>query len=134
MARRRGGGRGSFDFEFRGNRKLQSAINRWGDQLKDRVPGALFEEGERIMTISKQNFVPVKDGVLRASGRTHPAVRKGKNVEVVLSFGGTAVTYALEQHENLDFSHTVGEAKYLERPLNAAIPGMINRLAKRLKI
>jgi hypothetical protein len=32
------------------------------------------------------------------------------------------VNYAIVQHENHDYVHKVGEAKYLERPLFMAIP------------
>jgi hypothetical protein len=87
---------------------------------------------EFVMTDSKRNYVPVKDGILRASGFI--LMHKTK-ISAEIGFGGPAgngnmggetnavdVGYAAVQHENLDFQHKVGEAKFLERPLFAGIP------------
>ncbi len=57
--------------------------------------------------------VPVDEGTLRSTGR----VEGPKHDEVELSFGGAAAPYALEQHENMELHHTVGEARYLVRGL-----------------
>jgi hypothetical protein len=35
---------------------------------------------------------------------------------VEMGYGGPATPYALRQHEELDYYHTVGKAKYLEDP------------------
>ena len=85
---------------------------------------ALREEAETIMTDSKQR-VPVDTGVLRASGFVSP-VEDG----VRLAYGGAASDYAIYVHENLDANHPVGEAKYLERPVLEALPGLAERVAK----
>lgn len=128
------GGKGAFSFEVRGLVQMEQALRRIQNQFKDEIPRALREEGERIMTISKQEFVPVDTGNLRASGTVSDARRVGRDVVVDLFFGGPAAPYALEVHENVDAGHRVGSAKYLEIPLNAAIPGMLNRISRRLKI
>lgn len=75
--------------------------------------------GEEIMTDVKASRpgagVPVDEGALRASGRvTGPEVR-GSRAVVTLAFGGSAAPYALRQHEELQYRHTVGEARYLVR-------------------
>lgn len=72
--------------------------------------------GEEIMTDVKASRpghgVPVDTGVLRNSGRvTGPR----PDVTVLLSFGDAAAPYALRQHEEMDFAHTVGEPRYLIR-------------------
>lgn len=89
---------------------------------------------ELVMTDSKRNYVPVRDGILRSSGFVDMDEDENK-IKATIGFGGPAgsgntngesngvdVNYAIVQHENMDFAHTVGEAKYLERPLFAAIP------------
>jgi hypothetical protein len=51
-------------------------------------------------------------------------------VSCILGAGGAASEYALVQHENLEFRHTVGEAKYLTNALNATEPGRDARIAR----
>ena len=89
-------------------------------------------EGELIMTDSKQNYVPVDLGVLRASGFVKGPTIMGDNVEVKLGYGGAASAYALIQHEAMDFRHTVGGPKYLERPVKRAAAGLGQKIARRL--
>jgi hypothetical protein len=89
---------------------------------------------ELVMTDSKRNYVPVKDGILRSSGFVTLSEDETK-LQGTIGFGGPAgsgnqggetnsadVGYAIVQHENLDFAHRIGEAKYLERPLFQGIP------------
>jgi hypothetical protein len=78
----------------------------------------LFVEGERVMTLSKRDFVPVDLGTLRASGHVQPPAVQGSRVSVTLGYGGAASAYAVVQHERLDFNHPRGgQAKYLEAPV-----------------
>lgn len=111
-------------------------------QLARRYPEAgafaLNRRGEIIMTDSKTNYVPVDEGPLRASG--HVVTEKAK-LRTTLGFGGPAgignqgesnkedVGYAVVQHENPNYKHTVGEDKYLEKPLMAAVGTMGKDLA-----
>jgi len=95
---------------------------------------ALRTEGELIMTDSKQNYVPVDLGTLGSSGHVLPVhIEKGEELSVELVYGGAAAAYALIQHETEEFNHTVGEWKYLEKPLRKAVAGMRERLAERVK-
>jgi len=79
------------------------------------VPSGLRQIGEEIMTDVRSSRpgqgVPRDEGVLAASGR----VDGPKDNRVELSFGGAAAPYALRQHEELQWRHTVGEARYLVR-------------------
>ncbi len=94
---------------------------------------ALHAEAEMIMSESKSRYVPVDTGVLRASGYVmQPAVDRD-GAEVRMGYGGAAEAYALEQHERLDYRHSVGGPKYLERPLLEAAKGMTARLAQAFK-
>lgn len=82
------------------------------------VGGALHREAERIMTLSKRDFVPVDLGTLRASGHVRPPETHGTVVSVTMGYGGAAKAYAVVQHERLDFRHPRGgQAKYLEAPV-----------------
>ncbi|MGH6631203.1 MAG: hypothetical protein ACREB3_15865, partial [Burkholderiales bacterium] len=87
---------------------------------------------ELVTTDAKANYVPVDKGVLRSSG----FVILDEDESVIrgtIGFGGPAgngnmgetnaedVNYAIIQHENLDYHHEVGEAKFLERPLFAGM-------------
>lgn len=95
---------------------------------------ALYVEGNRIMTVSKRDYVPVDQGVLRASGHVRQPHIRGTWAEVVLGYGGAASGYALVQHERLDYAHNVGQAKYLERPVNDAASGFGARLERHLDL
>lgn len=92
---------------------------------------AVKKEAETIMTDSKRNYVPVEDGVLRNSGYVNDPEVARDSVSVEMGYGGAASAYAVVQHENLNFKHRDGRsAKYLEKPLIAAMRGMDERLAK----
>jgi hypothetical protein len=90
--------------------------------LQRRLASALYMEAERLMTESKEVYVPVDTGTLRTSGHVEPIKYTGKtSVEVSLGYGGPAAFYALEVHENLNAHHVVGMAKYLETPVRIAV-------------
>lgn len=92
------------------DRKL-AALRRAGTNMGS----GLRVAGEEIMTDVKASRsgagVPVDENVLRPSGRVEGPVRN----TVELSFGGASAPYALKQHEDVTFRHTVGEARYLVR-------------------
>jgi hypothetical protein len=74
--------------------------------------------GEEIMTDVKASRpgagIPKDEGTLAGSGR----VTGPKPDDVVrVSFGGAAAPYALKQHEELQYRHALGEARYLVRAL-----------------
>ncbi len=87
------------------------------------TPKGLRLIGEEVMTDVKASApghgVPVDTGALRASG----AVDQPEPMLIELSFGSAAVPYALEQHENMQYHHTVGEPRYLVRGLERWKPG-----------
>lgn len=95
---------------------------------------ALFRRAEAIMTDSKQNYVPVDTGALRGSGHVQLPVQNGNDVTVTMGYGGVANAYAIPQHENLNYNHTVGGPKYLERPLLEAGKTLAKDLAADLKL
>ena len=121
-------------FRIDGLDKLQARLEASGKDAPNRLAGGLFVEGNKIMTISKRDFVPVDKGPLRASGHVKRPVVKAKTAQVTLGYGGAAAAYALIQHERTDFRHTVGQAKYLEKPVKNAVRGFGKRIARNLDL
>lgn len=102
-------------------------------EVEAAMPQVLSEEAQIIFRNS-QRLVPVKTGVLRASGQIIPPRKKGDKWEVVIGYGGAASSYALEQHENLRYRHKEGKsAKYLEIPVQERASNMEDKIARRLK-
>lgn len=114
--------------------KLDKVLRDSAADAAGELGKALYVEGERIMTLSKRDYVPVDMGVLRGSGQVEQPHVRGTHAEVVLGYGGAASDYALVQHERLDFAHTVGGAKYLELPVNMAAQGLGERLARHAEL
>lgn len=93
---------------------------------------ALRSEAEIEMTEAKRR-VPVKTGALRGTGHVVPPAVEGGQIVVKLQFGGPAVDYALEIHENLEMFHPRGgQAKYLESVVKESAPYLAQRVATRL--
>ena len=117
---------------LRGSAALRRELKRRGGAAQKALARALFLEGEQIMGKSKR-LVPVDTGALRASGHVQLPVIRGKKVTVVLGYGGAAAPYAVFVHEKQARHNPPTQWKYLEQPLNEAIPGMAGRLARRMK-
>lgn len=113
------------------------------EELLDRLDGATRRvmlagsqeirlQAEGIMTKSRR-LVPVDTGALRASGRVEdPNFETATRVVAELSYGGSAAPYALYVHEDLNARHSVGQAKYLEQPVRAALPGFVRAVTSAL--
>lgn len=157
-------------FSVKGTQALQKALAAVGQRGPQAAASALYIEGERIMSNSKQEAPVGVDGVLRASGFVDPPRREGKGVRVRLGYGGAAAQYAIVVHEGrrpggkmppsdalepwvrkklgvpadevASVSFAVARkiarvgtkpTKFLERPFREAIPGMADRMAKRIR-
>lgn len=99
-------------------------------QLPIAAARALREEAEIEMAESKER-VPVRFGILRASGYVAPPKFDRGRVSVELGYG---TSYAVQVHEDLDAFHRVGEAKYLESVLMESAPYMAVRVGRRLNL
>lgn len=80
------------------------------------VSRSLFRQAHMIMRESKRYFVPVDEGPLRASGAVDQPKWDGDGLAVRFGYGGAASAYAMVQHQNKDYKHTVGTWQYLSRP------------------
>ena len=112
--------------------KALAKLDKLPGRIERIIKSELFKEGEGIMAMSKEAFVPVDQGPLRASGHVDDPVVKGDEVTVTLGYGNSAVEYAVFVHEDLNAFHPTGEAKYLETPFKMAVPGIKRRMAKAL--
>ena len=117
-------------FRLKGLERFKKSARRKRNLIATGVARGLFKEGEGIMTISKQAYVPVDTGTLRASGFVDRPIRRGTKILVMLGYGGPAAPYAIFVHEDMDAFHVVGQAKYLEVPFRRARRGMAKRLAR----
>ncbi len=116
---------------FEGLTPLLATLQRLSGAAPAFVGRLLYREAEAVMTAAKSR-TPVDTGALRASGHVMPPDITATGASVTLGFGGPAVTYAVVVHETLTARHPVGEAKYLERPLNEARAGIEQRLGAAL--
>ena len=114
-----------FSVHVIGAKQVQRNLLKLGNNAPKVVGGALFRESERIMAeIKTVPFVPVDTGVLRNSGFVSPPEIDARGATVIMGFGGPAASYALVQHERLDYHHPVGQAKYLSEPVNRELPAI----------
>ena len=130
-----GGTVAKFNIKVVGVSGLQRRFRGASKRIQQAIKATLFQEAERMMTISKQQ-VPVDTGNLRASGHVTLPFESGGQVFVELGYGGPAgagahggqsnaqsVGYALTVHEDLQMQHRQGtKAKYLEDPVKENIP------------
>jgi hypothetical protein len=134
-------------FKLTGVTKMHKLLVKAAKETPQLAAAALRREAEAIMADSKENFVPIDQGVLRASGyvRAAPGSKAG-NIAVMLGYGGAARAYALAVHENpskhdppswkgktILFKPSGRGPKYLERPLKNAAATLAERLAARLQ-
>lgn len=102
----------------KGDKALMAALEKLGNQAPAAVGRALHNRAESIITESKEQYVPVDTGALRASGTVLLPFIQGQHVQVEMGFGGVAAPYAVKVHEDPAAHHPVGEYKYLEKPFN----------------
>ena len=134
-------------FRLTGEKAAARKLRAIARKYPAKIGAALFLEGNLIMTESKQRFVPVDDGPLRASGKVLPPEGIGVKTEVVMTFGDAASAYALAVHEHpsthsppswkgkkINWTQTGTGPKYLEKPMNDAVKGMPQRLARQLDV
>ena len=103
--------------ELVGAEDLAKILALAGAKAVPALKQALTEEAQIVFRDS-QRLVPVDTGTLRRSGIIIPVRERGSLIEVAMGYGGAASSYALRQHENLQYRHKKGQqAKYLETPL-----------------
>lgn len=119
---------------IQGDKEMVQKLKAFAKEFPDKIGKSIYKRAEKVMTVSKREYVPVDLGILRGTGHVDPPEISGGNVSVQLSYGGPAAPYATEQHENERYIHEHGEWKYLEKPLMAAARTMANDIARDLKL
>jgi hypothetical protein len=94
--------------------------------LANAVGAALYTDVVKNILQPSMAQVPVKTGALRRSAMASKPVVSGTTVSCTVSYD---TDYAIYVHENLSAFHPHGNAKYLERPAQAASAGMADRVA-----
>lgn len=128
-------------FTITGDREMAAKIRKAAKKFPEEARAALFAEGEYVMGRSKNEFVPVRNSILKNSGHVVMA-RTGLTVDLV--FGGPAKAYALAVHEHPSrhdppswkggVTFRIGGPGYLKKPMDQEAPKMSRRLAKKLNI
>ncbi len=105
-------------------RRLRQFKNKFKMAMDDFT---VREARDVLREIKTGGWVPVDKDDLRKSGKVERVQVNQFTRKTVISFN---TPYAWEQHENLEYNHTVGGPKYVERPMLMAMSGMTGRLAK----
>ncbi|MFA5608310.1 MAG: hypothetical protein WDA07_14225 [Leucobacter sp.] len=101
-----------------------------GDLVKAMIQGnaaAALNHGAELLRGDSVPLAPIDRGPLRASAQVTPA--SDGNLTAYVSYD---TPYAARQHEELDWRHDEGQAKYLEAPLNENAAKYQEAIANRL--
>jgi hypothetical protein len=97
----------------------------------------LSAEAQIIFRMS-QIQVPFRKGILKGSGNVSLPTPDGDGISVDISYGGAAKAYAYIMHRGTMNGRPINyrngkKGQYLKDPVDAAIPGMDERLAIRIR-
>ena len=113
---------------MKGVRTSAANIRAMDKAARRRFFEELIKIADDVLDRSKERYVPILSSDLKDSGRVMPHPGRYPSVEV--GFGGVAVSYAVIQHENLEFRHPGGKkAKYLELAVKDFEPQIRHRLS-----
>lgn len=116
-----------------GVKQVQRELGIRTPVMRQAMGRALYEEANAIFNRS-QELVPVDLGNLKSSGLVHEPEFAGNTVQVQITYGNTAVDYAILVHEDLTMRHDPPtSAKYLEIPMAEAVSGFNKRVGARLQ-
>lgn len=120
-------------FKWNNKAELIGNMQRHAKAFPERLGAAIYQEAEIDATECKQR-TPVDTGALRASIHVEGPEYHGKNVScAIVAGGGITSDYAIVQHEDLEFFHPVGQARFISSVLEESAPHMGPRIAERLQ-
>lgn len=119
--------------KIKGQETLRANIQTIAKKYPLAAKQTLFEQGERLRSIAVP-LTPLDKGPLRNSAFVNTPVRTSRGFKVVVGYGGAAAAYAVPQHERLDFKHTEGEAKFLEKAVDRIKGDLLETMARQLAI
>lgn len=113
-----------------GAKEMQANLLKLSRDFKKSLERNIKKFAEEEMREMKRR-TPVDTGTLRSSGFVeNPKWVEAHTLRVELGFGGPAESYAIYVHEDLEAFHRVGEAKFVERPLNESAPYFLERVMR----
>jgi hypothetical protein len=98
---------------------------------------ALFKAAREVMEEKRTEVVkrtPKDVGTLRNTIHVEGPESFGKRITVSIVAGGPAAPYAIVQHENMQYHHEVGQAKYLESVILEARSTIGREIQSRVKM
>lgn len=110
--------------------RMRDVANR----LNLNAGSSLYRQGESIMTRSKTEFVPVKSGRLKNSGRVDLPFKLPDGWQVDMVYGGPDAPYAATVHETPGRVHPNGQWKYLEQPMREASGYLLPTIAVEMTV
>ena len=99
---------GGIGIAITGMEEVEKKLDTSSKNIIQEAAKELHLSGEKVMGDSKENYVPVATGSLRASGWVKLPEVKMNEVIIELGFGGPAAPYALVTHENPRAGKTEG--------------------------
>lgn len=115
------------DWTITGAVELNARLKNWQSRMKKEVAAALYAEALVIQRTSMSR-TPVDTGALRASHETTQPDVKSDEISVTIKVGGPAAQYAVHVHEDLEATHRVGQAKFLESAIREAEPYLMKKI------
>jgi hypothetical protein len=123
-----------FDFTemFKRLREKNEAVRRAATVATGKFMEASLTQAAELAPVGAPPFSPndPTPGTLVASAHAEPPEISGDKITVK---GGFNTVYAAVQHEDLEFRHHQGQAKYFEQPLREMAPKFLPYVAERVK-
>jgi len=120
-------------FKLTGTEQMRKKLERISRRLPTELEVALRQEAEVVATACKK-ATPVQYGALKGSIHVEGPRTVGTVASADIVAGGVAAPYAVYVHENMRARHKVGGPKFIERPINDAVPGLAARIAARIDL
>jgi hypothetical protein len=117
---------------MRGAPEMVAKIRDFKRRFPEKVGGSMMRKTEQITTECRR-VTPVKYGTLVGTIHAEGPEYDGNKIRTQIVAGGPAATYGPVVHEDMQAHHNVGGPKYIERPLFAEAPTMLDDIARDLK-
>ena len=112
--------------------RTKGKLEKLAKENKQKLRDGMWTAG-RFLLRESQKLVPVDTGALKASGKVLVRNNSDDAPEYIVTYGNGEVSYAVYQHENLDYFHETGQAKFLEQPAREYRKTMIDMVERRFK-
>lgn len=112
-----------------GEDAMRRRLERMTQEAPRELRRAAVAVADRLVPIVQQR-TPFRTGKLHDSVRRRVRVSaKKEDISVSIVAGGPDIPYARIQHENLEFKHARGQAKFIESVLLESVPTLAQDIA-----